>query len=129
MAVATVNDVATSLGRPITDTTEVAQVEQWLADAELLIRLRLGDVTLLDQDALAFVEREAVVLKMRNPEGYSSESIDDYTYRWGRDSGRVTITDEWWEMLSPETEGGAFTIRPSYVADDPASMAAWWAAQ
>lgn len=110
MAVATAQDVATSLGRPITDTNEIAQVEQWLADAELLIRLRYPDLTVLDQDALAYVEREAVVLRMRNPEGYQSETIDDYTYRWGSNAGRVTILDEWWQMLAPTSRGSFYTV-------------------
>lgn len=112
MAVATVSDVETSLGRPITDAAEVAQVAQWLADAELLISTRLGDVTLLNQAILGYVEREAVILKMRNPEGYQSETVDDYTYRWGDTRGRVSILDEWWDMLSPTSSTTAFTITP-----------------
>lgn len=127
MAVATVSDVEISLGRPISDPTEVAQVDQWLADAELQIKLRLGDLAALDQDALAFVEREAVVARLRNPDGYQYEAIDDYRYGMPAESRRITITDEWWTMLQPAT--GAFTIRPSYVPDDAASMAAWRASQ
>lgn len=112
MAVATVNDVEVSLGRPITDAAEVAQVTQWLTDAELLITARLGNITLLDQAVLAYVEREAVILKMRNPDGYQSETIDDYTYRHGESRGRVSILDEWWDMLTPDGASAAFTIRP-----------------
>ena len=112
MAVATVSDVATSLGRPIADTAEVAQVEQWLADAELLIRSRLGDVTALDQDVVAYVEREAVVARLRNPDGYQYEAIDDYRYGLPNESRRVSIIDEWWEMLTPDGSTGAFTITP-----------------
>lgn len=119
MAVATVDDVATSLGRPITDSNEVAQVDMWLGDAEMQIRLRMGDVTLLDQEAVAFVEREAVVLKMRNPEGYSSESVDDYTYRWGQETRQVVIRDEWWTMLSPSRLGTAYSITVSSPLDLP----------
>lgn len=127
MAVATLQDVATSLGRPITDTTEVDQVNQWLGDAELQIKLRLGDLAALDQAAIAYVEREAVVARLRNPDGYQYETIDDYRYGLPNESRRITITDEWWTMLAPAP--GAFTIRPSYVPDDPASMAAWRATQ
>lgn len=119
MAVATVDDVATSLGRPISDATEVAQVTQWLADAELQIRVRLGDIAALDQEVLAFVEREAVVLRLRNPEGFQSESVDDYTYRWGNEAGRVAILPEWWDMLSPTAGSGAFSVRPSFEPDSP----------
>lgn len=112
MSVATVEDVATSLGRPITDPLEVAKVQQWLDDAEMQIRLRLGPIADLDQEAVAFVEREAVILKLRNPQGYQSESIDDYTYRWGSGSGQVAILDEWWDLLTPDSSSAAFTITP-----------------
>lgn len=122
MATASVDDVATSLGRPITDSLEEEQVAQWITDAELLIRMRLGALDDLDQEALAYVVREAVILKMRNPEGYQSESIDDYTYRWGSGSGRVAILDEWWDMLQPLGSSTAFSIRaggvPEYAAPD-----------
>lgn len=128
MAIATVNDVAVSLGRLPADLseTETAQIEQWLADAELQITLRLGDLVDLDPAAVAFVEREAVVARMRNPEGRQYEAIDDYRYGMPAESRKVTILDEWWAMLAPST--GAFTIRPAYTPDDPASMAAWRAA-
>ena len=117
MAVATVDDVATSLGRPITDATEIAQVNQWLGDAELQIRLRLGDVSLLDQDVVEYVEREAVVARMRNPDGYQYEAIDDYRYGLPNESRRVTITDEWWQMLSPTRRGSFYTVQVSNPLD------------
>lgn len=131
MAVATVADVADSLGRPISDDLEVIQVARWLDDAELQIRVRLGDVSLLDQAVLAFVEREAVILKIRNPAGKQSEQIDDYSYR-REDStarGQVQILSEWWLMLAPGGDSGAFTITPystTYVAEAlPPLMPEW----
>lgn len=117
MAVVTYEDVAVTLGRPITDSDEQDQVTRWIADAELLIRLRLGDVSLLDQDALAFVEREAVAARLRNPDGVSSEAVDDYKYTMPANSRQVTILDEWWNLLSPETGAGAFSARPYFEAD------------
>lgn len=119
MAVATLDDVAISLGRPITDDSEVAQVEQWLGDAELQIRLRFTDLTALDQEVLAYVEREAVVSRLRNPEGYQYESIDDYRYGLPAESRRVTITAEWWAMLSPTARGSFYTIGLSSPLDLP----------
>lgn len=115
MSVAVVSDVAVTLGRPITSQTEVDQVSQWLDDAEMQIRLRLGDVSLLDQQALVYVEKEAVALKVLNPEGKQSEGIDDYTYRRfdANARGQVFITDDWWELLSPSRVAGAFTISPT----------------
>lgn len=115
---ATADDVATSLGRSLTD-AEIGQVEQWITDAELLIGARLGDIAELDQDVLAYVEREAVLARLRNPDGYQSETIDDYTYRLPEETRRVTILPEWWDLLSPGEGGtGMFTVRPSFEADD-----------
>jgi hypothetical protein len=123
VAVADVDDVARSLARDITSVSEIAQVTLWLDDAEMQIRLRLGDVSLLDHDVLVFVEREAVILKIRNPDGKQSEGIDDYNYRRNEDNarGQVVILDAWWDMLTPDTSsGGAFSITPGgdpYVAE------------
>lgn len=117
MAVASVDDVAISLGRPITEPNELAQVDQWLSDAELQIRLRFPDLSKLDQEVLAFVEREAVVSRLRNPDGYQYESIDDYRYGLPAESRRVTITADWWAMLAPTTRGSFYTVRMSNPLD------------
>ena len=117
MTVATVSDVGTALGRSISDAAEVAQVGYWLDSVELLIGNRLGDVADLDQDVLKYVEVEAVVARMLNPNGYQSESIDDYTYRYGTESRRITILDEWWHLLDPDVGGGALSVRPSFEPD------------
>lgn len=125
MPVITYTDVAVSLGRPISDPLEQAQVTQWIADAELLVGARLGDLAELDQDVLAYVVREAVIARMRNPEGYQSETIDDYTYRHGSTAGRVTILDDWWDLLTPDGSSAAFTITP-YGAPGYSEPEAWW---
>ena len=124
MAVAVVQDVATSLGRPITEQAEIEQVQMWLDDAELQIRLRLGDVHLLDQETVAFVEREAVVLKVRNPDGKQNERVDDYSYGLSEAQarGQVLILDEWWALLTPDKATGAFSITP-YGEPDPSDAA------
>lgn len=115
MTVATIDDVATSLGRdaPTVGSVEANQWQMWLGDAELQIRLRLGDLTLLDQDALKFVEREAVVLKIKQPDPISTRqiSVDDGSEAttWNRSSGQVTILPEWWTMLT-KTDESAFAI-------------------
>ncbi len=132
MAAAIVQDVLTSLGRAATSSDETAQIDLWLNDAEMQIRLRLGDVALLDQDALQFVEREAVVLKARNPDGKQSEGIDDYRYSLNGDSarGQVVILDEWWDLLTPDGSNAAFSITPSgdpYVAEAYSTVSReWW---
>jgi hypothetical protein len=132
MSVASVDEVATSLGRPIATQAEVQQVQLWLDDAEMQIRLRLGDVSLLDQEVLSFVEREAVVLKVRNPDAKESESIDDYRYQRTDTAakGQVQILDEWWNMLTPDGSGGAFSITaagdPYWSAACSPTDPAWW---
>jgi hypothetical protein len=130
MPVATSTQVATSLGRSLTS-AETAQVNMWLADAEMQIRLRLGDVAELDQEALAYVEREAVILKLLNPEGKKSEQIDDYKYDRGsaQSVGQVFITDEWWAILTPAASETAFTIvpfgEPGYRLDSLSDLDGW----
>lgn len=126
MTVATVSDVSIALGRPISDDVEVAQVGYWLDAVELLIGARLGDVALLDQAALRYVEVEAVVARMLNPNGYQSETIDDYTYRYGSESRRIAILDEWWALLDPDAGGGAFSVRPGFEADTLSDILDSW---
>lgn len=121
-----VPDIETALGRTLID-TEQAQAAQWIADALMLIGARLGDVTELDQTSLDYVVREAVVARFRNPEGYQSESIDDYTYRHGNETRRVTILPEWWDLLSPATQAGAFSTRPGFEADTTSDVLGGWA--
>jgi len=111
-----VSDIETALGRTLTD-VEQAQATQWMADALMLVEVRLGDPADLNQPALDYVVREAVVARFRNPEGYQSESIDDYTYRHGSETRRVTILDEWWALLSPVAEGPVFSARPGFEPD------------
>lgn len=118
-----VSDIETALGRTLT-TSEEVQANQWIADALLLIGARLGDTALLDQQALDYVVREAVVARFRNPEGYQSETIDDYTYRHGNETRRVTILPEWWALLSPTGNRGAFSTRPTFEPDGGERR--WW---
>lgn len=121
----TYETVAISLGRTITlGSTEERQITQWIADALLLIEHRLGDPALLDQALLDYVVREAVVSRARNPEGYQSETLDDYTYRLPNETRHVTILDEWWNMLDPDAGSGAFSVRP-YFAPDDATTGGW----
>lgn len=116
MAVA-ISDIETALGRTLTD-EEQAQASQWIDDALMLIEVRLGDLSELNQTALGYVVREAVVARFRNPEGFQSESIDDYTYRHGTETRRVTILPEWWDLLSPSRISGAFSTRPTFEPGD-----------
>jgi hypothetical protein len=110
--------IAVALGRtaPAPDAAEYAQWDMWIADARMLIAARLGDLFALDQDALDYVVREAVVAQVRRPDDATSVEVrvDDgavgRTYRTS--AGRVTIRDEWWDLLSPsDSTAGAFSIR------------------
>lgn len=125
MAVATYEDVSVALGRPISDTDQQAQVEHWLTGIELVITQRLGDVSLLDQAALLFVESEAVASMVRQsgtPESSITVSVDDgsVTRRFDGDSADYTdfITTVWWGMLgrvrpraTSMTVGGGYMLQ------------------
>ena len=120
-----ISDIETALGRTLSDSEE-AQATQWIADALMLIEARLGDTDDLNQNALDYVVREAVVARFRNPEGFQSESIDDYTYRHGTETRRVTILPEWWELLAPLTQSEAFSTRPDFEADTSTTVDLDW---
>lgn len=109
-----IDEIEIALGRASDTPVERRQWEMWIADARMLIAARLGDLTALDQAKLDYVVREAVVAHIRHPEDATqvSESLGDAslskTYRSGK--GRVTILDEWWQLLSPSASSGAFTL-------------------
>lgn len=121
----TADDVAETLGRPVpaTGSTESKQWSLWIGDAERLIarRFRPLPLTALDQDDLDYVIREAVALRVRNPDPVSSTtvSVDDgsVTRRYERASGQIAILPEWWDLLTPApgADAGAFTIHPRVV--------------
>lgn len=106
---ATYQDVEVSLGRSLSESEQI-RAAWWLTGVEAQIRARLGDVSELDAETVRYVEAEAVAARMSNPEGYSSETIDDYTYRHGSETRTVKITDEWWAMLAP-TRGSFMSVR------------------
>jgi len=118
---ATVEDVSKRLGRPITAQAEIDQVNAWLADVEQIILARIPD---LDErvtegqppsGVVVMVEANAVVRKVRNPEGKQNERIDDYSYGLNADAarGELFLTDDEWNLLLPGGSDGAFTIRPA----------------
>lgn len=120
--------IAVALGRtaPTAGSPEELQWQMWIADARMLISARLvgegtGKVASLDdldQSNLDYVVREAVVAQVKRPDDATSVDVrvDDggvrKDYRTG--AGRVTIRDEWWDLLSPtDSKAGAFSIIPS----------------
>lgn len=126
MSVATVTDVQVRLGRPITDSAEIAQVNAWLSDIEALIKVRIPDLAVrildgvLDEEVVKLVEAQAVVRKAKNPDGKKNERVDDYSYGLTDDAARgdLFLTDDEWSLLLPASNpNGAFTIRPFGVPD------------
>lgn len=123
MAVADYDDVATALGRSISDPLETGQVTWWLDGVELFIRARLGDPALLDQAVLLYVEVEAVAAKVRRhgtAESSVTVAVDDgtVTRRYENPVSASDITDDWWQLLDPDSNTGTASIRPSFEADD-----------
>jgi hypothetical protein len=129
---ANITDVAARLGRSISDATEIAQVNAWLADTESLILARISDLDdLVDAGApteavVVMVECQAVIRKIRNPEGKVSEDIDDYRYRLNPEAarGELFLTDEEWVLLEPGSSEGAFAVRP-YFEEDSTEASSW----
>lgn len=124
MTHAAVADVSTRLGRPITSTPEIAQVNAWLGDVEAQILARIpGFAAAVIAGApstavVVMVEANAVIRKIRNPDGKVSEDIDDYRYRLNADAARgdLFLTDEEWAWLTPESPSAAFTVTPYGLA-------------
>ena len=133
MSFATVSDVSTRLGRPITDPNEVAQVSAWLEDVEALILARIPDLVDLvtagnpTTQAVVMVESNAVIRKLKNPNGYVSEGVDDYNYRLNENArkGELFLTDDEWELLEPGVVSSAFSTRPGFEPDGPVWPGAW----
>lgn len=123
MAVATYEDVAVALGRPISTEAEQAQVEWWLTGIEIIIEARLGDLAELDQDVLKYVEVEAAVTKIQRSgreESSITVTVDDGNVTRRYENVTVgDITDDWWNLLRPGTDSAAFSTRPSFEPDDP----------
>jgi hypothetical protein len=123
MAVATYEDVEVALGRPISTQAEQDQVEWWLDGVELFIVARLGPVADLDETIVKYVEVEAVVAKI-NRSGRDESSItvavDDGTVTRRYESAVTAsdITDEWWNLLDPDSNGATASIRPYFEPDD-----------
>lgn len=123
MAYANLSNVSTRLGRAISDPDEVKQVNAWLGDANRAILRRIPnldarvDAEEINADDVSQVEAQAVIRKIKNPDGHTYESVDDS--RWGLAEGHaldeITILDSEWAMLMPGAAGtpsAAFTISP-----------------
>lgn len=108
---ATVIDVATTLGRPITEPDEQNQITNWIGKVERIISARLGDLAALDRQILADVISEVVARRARNPDGKRNERIDDYSYTLDAAASAVELTltaDEWARLSQDGSTSGAY---------------------
>lgn len=121
MSYAVLTDVSSRLGRTVSDAAEISQINTWLDDVEAIIKSRISDLDTRvtagapTEDTVVMVEAQAVVRKVKNPDGKQNERIDDYSYGLNSDAsrGELFITDDEWALLLPATgTEGAFTIRP-----------------
>jgi len=135
MTFANITDVGVRLGRPITDAHEIAQVNAWLGDVEGLILARIPN--LLELVAAGFplaanvikIESDAVIRKIKNPDGKVSEGVDDYNYRLNENArkGEIFLTDDEWAQLMPVSTSGAFSTRPGFEPDRGSGYPLnWW---
>lgn len=110
--------VAMGMAAPEPDSIQWQQWSLWVDDAQMLIETRAEqldiDFSMIDQQKLDYVTREAVVAHIKKPDDATQVSVqvDDgmtsKSYRSGK--GRVTILDEWWTLLGLTDPSGAFAI-------------------
>lgn len=129
-SIVTPDDVAAELGRPLDGDFEKAQVQRWINSCLLLITTRLNlEIDDLEVNALKIVVPQVVARKVNNPDGKTSERIDDYYYT--RDVGKygLALTDEEWEMVTPidvRDDMGAFTITTHHAPSGPSRWSPWY---
>lgn len=126
MAYAQPQDVATRLGRDLTD-AEIVQAVAYLDDVEAEISSRLGDLTgrVTAPTFLALLVRvEATAAKrvFLNPGGIRqhSESVDDYsqsdTFDTSISTGGLYVSDDEWLLLGAGSSGsGSFSMLGGYA--------------
>lgn len=106
-----------------------------LDDVEALIRARIPDLDAqitagtISEALVVLVECDAVLRLLRNPGGYRSETIGEYSYQLdtrGSATGALMILDSEWALLG--VSAGAFTVAP-YLESPPIAMPVppnWW---
>lgn len=120
MAFTNIAEIGKRLGRVLTDTAEIDQVGSWIGDVESLIRNRIRDIDDriaagdVSADELTRISSNAVIRKVKNPDGKQNERIDDYSYGLVEDAakGELFLTDDEWASLEGFSDAsGGFTIR------------------
>lgn len=121
-ALATIAQLETRLGVPVGSLAgvELAQAQALLEDASELVRAETGK-SWVDEDNLPIapgpvqtIVCQIVIRYLKNPDGYTSESEDGYTWRReGTDvDGGLYLTDQERRLLSrySTSNGGLYTI-------------------
>lgn len=115
----TPDKIAVALGRtaPDPDSPLFAQWEMWIADAMMLIEAKRAKVkpsAVLDEAKVDYVVRESVVAQVKKPDDATqvTTQIDDgmISKAYKSSSGRVSIRDEWWELLGLVDTSSAFHV-------------------
>lgn len=125
--------------RPLTPAEETITYAL-LADAWLIVQSRFPTIQdrldavppTVDVEAVRMVLASMVLRVLRNPDGKTQESIEDYSYTVNSAvaSGQLYVTDDEFRLLAVSSTGGtAFTIRPygepgytSYSSTWPAAL-------
>lgn len=120
MAYSNISEVAVRLGRPITDPNEIQQVNAWISDVEAIIRARIVDLSeriaqgAVHAEDVTRVVCNAVIRKIKNPDGKQNERVDDYSYGLTEHAARGELfltDDEWASLLGVASDGDAYMIR------------------
>jgi hypothetical protein len=122
--------IATALGvaAPASGSPTEAQWQMWIDDALRHIQRRASrlsiDFASLNAEDVDYVVRESVVAHVRNPDDATqvAVSVDDSSVSrsYRSSQGRVTILDEWWELLGLIAKGGsAYSVRVTPTWDVP----------
>ena len=125
--------IATALGMAAPTSLQEAQWQLWIGDATRAIERRadrLGiDPATLNAEDVDYVIRMAVVAHVRNPDDATqvAVSIDDgsVSRSYRSSNGRVTILDEWWDLLGlGDDDGQSFSVQP-YSEPDESPLESW----
>lgn len=127
MSVATKQDVADWLGWPVDD-PQLAPVPRWLEATELRIKLRVKNFTeriASDtdyRDLVRDIECTAAERKLRNIDGFASESTDNVAVSFKSDSasGNLNLTPDEWSALGFTQGIGTLHVTPDPPKVPPA---------
>lgn len=102
----------------------ISLIERRLEQVERMIKRRIPDLAVritagdIDGADVVDIEADAVLRVVRNPDGYLSETDGGYTYQLQSDlsRGKLTITDEEWEILGVKPAARMTVLVPNLVA-------------